>query len=368
MKPSETRILSERALELGFALSGVTPVFPVPRAADFQSWLARGLHGEMGYLAERAADRMDPERLLTGASSAVMVALNYARGPAPVPGPGEGRVARYAWGRDYHNVATKRLRKLQKFAEREFGMETYRSVDTGPVLERPYAERAGLGWTGRHTLLINPDIGSWLLLGVLLVDRELEHSTPGADACGACRLCVDACPTRAIDFESREVDARRCISYLTIENRGPMPLELRPLVGSWIFGCDVCQEVCPHNGRIAVSSDPAFPPSDRNALISVESVLLASQEELKSRFWATPVTRAQPTGLKRNALIVAGNQKAENIAPVIKGLLTDPDPVIRSTAAWTLGELGSSNCVERLLGDPDAGVRREAEIVLSLHR
>ncbi len=361
----ESRKLLDRASELGLALSGIAPVRPVPRAAEFESWLRRGLHGDMDYLAERAADRMDPDRLLTGVKSAVMVAVNYARGPAPRVAPGEGKVARYAWGRDYHNVATKRLRKLQKFAEREFGMQTYRSVDTGPVLERPYAELAGLGWTGRHTLLINPDLGSWLLLGVLLVDRELDYSTPETDACGSCRLCVDACPTEAIDWERREVDARKCISYLTIENRGPVQRELRPLIGSWMFGCDICQEVCPHNGGAPLSDDPAYPPMDKNAVIGVESVLAATDDELKARFWGSPVTRAQGAGLKRNALIVAGNQKHDALLPLYRTFLEDPDPVLRAQAVWTLGELGQEGFVEKLRTDPDAAVREEVEAVLS---
>lgn len=365
MKPDPGRLLKERAADLGFAITGSASVLPVPGAEAFTSWIERGLHGSMDYLAQRAADRLDPARLLSGARSVFMAAVNYARGEPLSPQLGMGQVARYAWGRDYHNIVGKRLKKLQRFALNELGMETYRCVDSGPLLERQYAAEAGLGWAGRHTLLINPDMGSWLLLGGMIVDRELEPDIPGTDACGSCRLCIDACPTQAISFKRREVDARRCISYLTIESRIASPRDLRAGIGSWIFGCDVCQEVCPHNRNTARSADPAFSPDDRNAVISVESVLSASDDELRARFHATPLARPGPAGLRRNALVVAGNQKVDGLAPLIRMLAGDADPLIRGQAVWALGQMGDMSTVEKLRSDPDAGVREEAEALLS---
>jgi len=318
----------------------------------------------MAWLADRMAERLDPVSVMPGAKSLMMVAVNYVRGPAPAAGAGQGSVARYAWGRDYHNVILKRLRKLQKFAERELGLKNYRSIDHGPVLERPYAEQAGLGWAGRHTLLINPELGSWLLLGAVLLDGELDYSAPASDACGTCRICVEACPTDAISLERREVDARRCISYLTIENRGPVPHEFRSGIGNWVFGCDICQEVCPHNVKIPAGSDPAYPEQDVNAILGIESLLVQDTGALKQRFVGSPIARAAGANLRRNALVVAGNQKLDSLAPLYRGLLDDPDPVIRGHAVWTLGEVGCRADIEKLRSDPDPSVRAEVEAVL----
>ncbi|HVR70674.1 MAG TPA: tRNA epoxyqueuosine(34) reductase QueG, partial [Vicinamibacteria bacterium] len=254
-----TDTVKARAAELGFDRVAVGPAGPPPHAAAFHRWIDAGHAGTMGYLGRRADERADPRRVLPGARSVVCVALNYYQGDPP-PDPSWLPVARYAWGRDYHDVMVPRLTEICQHLLRAGRARSRAYVDTGPVLERDLAARAGLGWIGKNTMLLHPALGSWFFIGVVLTDADLVHDAPLPDRCGSCSACLDACPTGA--FAAPYVlDARRCISYLTIEHRGEIAPELEPAVGPWQFGCDVCQSVCPWNRRAPRTAEIAFLPS-----------------------------------------------------------------------------------------------------------
>jgi len=309
-----TQRIKARALALGFDLVGVARVAPSDYADFYQAWLARGYAGEMLYLArpDAIAKRRDPRLILREARSAVVVALNYYQGLYESPGGGpRGRVARYAWGDDYHDLMWARLDALAAFIEAQVARPVLhrRYVDTGPLLERELAVRAGLGWFGKNTMLINPALGSWLLLGELLLELELVYDAPfGADHCGSCTRCIEACPSGCI-LPDRTLDASRCISYLTIElRREELPLELRPAVGDWIFGCDVCQEVCPWNRFARPSEEPAFQPRPGMPAPLLSELLALQEKDFSRRFKGSPIKRAKWRGLQRNAGVALDNQ------------------------------------------------------------
>jgi epoxyqueuosine reductase len=342
--------VKELALALGFDLAGVAPATPGPRSGFLREWLARGYAGDMAYLARRQDERLDPRRVLPGARSLVVVGLVYDPGePLPAP-PGASRVARYAGGEDYHDVLLERLEALASGIEvlvrRPLRSRAY--VDTGPILEREHAAAAGLGWIGKNTLLIHPRLGSYLFLGVLLTDLALEPDAPEPDHCGSCRACLDACPTAAFP-EPYVLDATRCISYTTIESRGPIPEPLREAHADWVFGCDVCQEVCPWNGRRARSVPP-----DREGLRArlaprapwvrptLEWILGLGEEDFRRAARGTALRRAKRRGLLRNALVAAGNAGRPSLAPAVRRHLESDDPVLAEHARWALARLGAS--------------------------
>lgn len=301
-------LIKAQSYGLGFDLVGIAPLGRAETAAAFDEWLARGYDGEMSYLARNAEKRRDSRLPVGGATTAIVVAMNYG-GNEP-----SGPVARYARGDDYHDVMLDRLTQLHRWIEQQVGRSVIGKpyVDTGPVLERDLARRAGLGWFGKNTMLINPRLGSFFFLGSLLVDLELEADAAFAtDHCGTCRRCLDACPTGAI-VEPHVLDATRCISYLTIEAKGAIPVELRQQVGELIYGCDICQEVCPWNEKFAVPMrEPAFRPraaiAGRNAKTLARELLEMSDEEFRIAFKGSPMKRAKLAGLKRNAAVVLGN-------------------------------------------------------------
>ncbi len=317
-----TQRIKEKTYALGFDLVGVAPLAPSEYGDFYESWLAQGYAGEMAYLARRdaVAKRRDPRLILsrdhsTEQGSCVVVALNYYQGSAEsreTQAAGErGRVARYAWGDDYHDVMWARLDALAAFFQAEVGRPVVhrRYVDTGPLLERELAVRAGLGWFGKNTMLINPRLGSWLFLGELLLDLELEYDAPfRADHCGTCTRCIDACPTNCI-LPDRVLDASRCISYLTIELKSEeMPAELRPMVGDWIFGCDVCQEVCPWNRFARPTDEPAFLSRPGISMLDLVEILALDEEGFRRRFKDSSILRAKRRGLERNAAVALDNQ------------------------------------------------------------
>lgn len=321
-----------RARELGFDLCGIAPAHPL-EPARLDRWLSRGWDAEMGWVRERRAERLDPSLLLPGARSVIALAASYAPAPGdPQPAPGELVVARYARGRDYHNVILKPARKLAAWL-RELGARVYCEVDTGAVLEKAWAQEAGLGWIGKNGLLIHERLGSWLLLGALVTDVELEVDAPHPDRCGECSLCIPACPTQAIP-EPRYVDARRCLAYHTIEHRSAIPREIAERAGDRVFGCDACQEVCPWNRR----AEPArlVQLRARTPSIKVDEVLALTHDEARRRYQGTPLLRAGRDGLVRTALAIAPRTAA--LREHAKGLAADPAPGVAEQARRTLEE------------------------------
>jgi len=338
-----TEILKRRALALGFDAVGVAAVSPLEAVAHYEAWLAAGFHGGMDWLAseKHVARRRDPSLLVRDLRAVVCVALCHAPDADPARDRRLGRIARYAAGEDYHRVMKDGLLALERFVQRELfpGSRSLWWSDTGAILERGWAVRAGLGWTGKHAGVLSRERGSWFLLGELLVDRPLDPDPPAdADHCGTCTRCLDACPTRAIVAPYR-VDARLCISYLTIEHRGAIPRHLRPLVGDWVFGCDVCQEVCPWN---------RFAPPARQARLharaydgwSLERFLAMSEAEFHAVFATSPIRRAGRAGFARNVCVALGNRGEGAAVPALAAALArDPAPLVRGHAAWALGEI-----------------------------
>jgi epoxyqueuosine reductase len=299
-----TEAARARALGLGFDLVAVGPAGPPEHGAELRRWIEAGHAGTMGYLARRLEERLDPARVLPGVRSVVCVGLNYYQG-APAD-QSWSPVARYAWGRDYHDVIEPRLERLAAFLAEAGGARSRGYVDTGPVLERDLAARAGLGWIGKNTMLLHPSLGSWFFIGVLLTTAELVPDEPLADRCGTCRACLDACPTGAF-VAPYVLDARRCISYLTIEHRGEVEPALRPGMAGWQFGCDVCQDVCPWNRKAPVATEDDFWP--RAAYPGADTIVAMDDEALRRRFAGTALLRAKPAGLRRNALIYRDNER-----------------------------------------------------------
>ena len=336
----ESRIRAQ-AYGLGFDLCGIAALGPVETAAAFDAWLERGYAGEMAYLERGAEKRRDARRPVEGATHAIVVAMSY--GGAEPSGP----VARYARGDDYHDVMIERLRELHRWIEGEVGRPVHGKayVDTGPVLERDLARRAGLGWFGKNTNLINPAVGSFFFLGELLVELELVPDEPfDADRCGTCRRCIDACPTGALVGE-RELDARRCVSYLTIELKGAIPEELRVGIGEMIYGCDICQEVCPYNHKFATElTEPAYAArsalSGKDARSLAVELLAMSQPEFSAAFKGSPMKRAKLRGLKLNASVVLGNVgTADDIGLLDRVREGEPDEMVRDHAEWALAAI-----------------------------
>lgn len=366
---SLTEALKAEAVRLGFDLVGITAAAPPPHAGALNDWLAAGHAGEMAYLARNAVRRADPRAAVPGARSIVVCGVHYRAAepdPATWNDPAHGRISRYAWGDDYHDVLLPRLRLLQEWLEARVGRagigRSY--VDTGPVLERPVGEMAGLGFQGKNTLLIHPRHGSWFVLGEILVDAELDADQPQQlGSCGGCTRCLQACPTQAF-VGPHVLDARRCISYLTIELKGPIPRELRPLMGNHIYGCDVCQEVCPWNRRWgAFTTEPAFTPRPGLAGPSLLDLAALDDEAFRTRFRGSPIKRIKRRGLLRNVAVALGNWREPASIDPLSRLLYDHEPLIRGHAAWALGRIGGPDAHAALNGrlavEDDPWVREE---------
>lgn len=344
-----------RCLDLGFAVAGIAPAANSAHAAALRDWLATGKHGSMAYLVDHVETRLDPRRLLPGARSIVLVAALYQsrndQPPATLPAL-HGRLARYAQGRDYHRILKRRLHALADALRADHPSESFKPfADIQPILEREHASRAGLGWIGKHTLLIHPTLGSYTLLGGVLTTLAIappNTQQPVTDHCGTCTRCIDACPTQAITPYS--VDASRCISYLTIERRLPVPAEFHARIGDWLFGCDICQDVCPHNsprtaGLNVGHSDPALAP--RHTSLNAFDMLAWSAEDRATQLHGTPLARMTLATLKRNAILVLANlaiadsTHREQIIARLTQLATDPtEPdLVRETAQLALQRL-----------------------------
>ena len=378
-------LIRARALELGFDAVGIAKVTPLEAAARYEAWLAAGRHGAMRWLAtpKHRERRADPARILKGVRSVVSVAMCHPPERDVARDRRLGRIARYAAGDDYHRIMRERLRVLEREIEAMLpGARALWYSDTGAILERAWAERAGLGWIGKHSGLLSQTLGSWFLLGELLVDRDLggADAEPAVDHCGTCVRCIEVCPTGAITGP-RELDARLCISYLTIEQRGPIPRELRAKIGDWIFGCDLCQEVCPWN---------RFAPESREARLkareldgwTLEKFLTLDEAAFDTLFHHSPIRRAGLAGFQRNVCVALGNRGEASAVPTLANVLENgAAALVRAHAAWALGEIAqrlgaeSAECsvadvrvrLERAArSDPDDSVREEARAAARL--
>ncbi|HEV3022951.1 MAG TPA: tRNA epoxyqueuosine(34) reductase QueG [Pirellulales bacterium] len=364
-----TLALKREAARLGFAMAGACPAATPTGIARFHDWLAAGYAGEMHYLAARSAAYRNPTNVLDGARSLLMLAFNYRTVEPRAPARGQGRVSRYAWGADYHGLIHRRLEQLGEFLCGQVAGAAVRGVvDTAPLLEREFAQLAALGWIGKNTLLLNKQLGSWFFLAALLTDVELDYDEPHADDhCGTCRACLDACPTGAF-VAPYVLDARRCISYLTIELKGSMPAELRPMLDDWLFGCDVCQDVCPWNQRAPMAGEPALSPAPEMNPVELAGLFALDDDAFRCRFRRTALWRPKRRGLLRNAAIVLGNQRDPAALPALARGLTDDEPVVRAACAWALGRYddpaAQAALRARLIDENDPYVREELMVAL----
>ena len=305
MEISLTQRLKMKADELGFSAIGIVRAEVLNEEGPrLHEWLTRGYQASMRWLERDAEKRVDVTKVLPNVKSVICVALNYYTPSHHANSPAIGKISRYAWGDDYHLVVTKRLEKLYEFITSEIpGVTGKMYVDTGPVMEKVWAARAGIGWVGKHTNLITKKFGSWVFLGEILIDAELEYDTPMLDSCGTCRACLDACPTQAI-VQPYVLDANKCISYLTIEHRSELPKEIASNFQNWIYGCDICQDVCPWNRFQKETEEPAFHPREENLAPPLKELAGISQEEFSRRFKGSPIKRTKHSGLTRNAKTV----------------------------------------------------------------
>jgi epoxyqueuosine reductase len=338
-----TERVKATARDLGFDLVGVAPAVTPEGATRLAAWLERGFAGEMNYMHRQAAAREHPRHVLDGVCSIVVAGVNYRTSDPEPTGPLDGRISRYAWGDDYHVVMKQRLQRLADFLhDASPGCRTRVVVDTAPLLERDFALLAGIGWIGKNTMLINKRQGSWIFLGAVLTDLELDCDEPHtADHCGTCTRCLDACPTDAF-AAPHQLDSRRCISYLTIELRGPVPPELRGGVGQWLFGCDVCQDVCPWNRKAPKTSDPAYLPRSPGGVLDARTIAMMSDDELRGLVRGTTLTRTGLDGLRRNAAIVLGNSQSPDALPALQQLAAHASDVVAEAARWGIDRCRSS--------------------------
>ncbi len=338
----------------GFDLVGICSADPPDHWAFYLDWLDKGYSGEMHYLNRNLERRSSLHEILPEAKSVVCVGLNYE--PAQVDTRADdharGLISRYARGEDYHEVMVEKLQRLFEQIQTQVPSAKGKVyVDTGPVLERDFAARAGLGWFGKHTNLIHKRKGSWFFLGEIILSLDLVVDAPVTDHCGTCTLCMEACPTEAIP-EPFVIDSTRCISYLTIELKGPIPRDLRQGMGSWVYGCDICQEVCPWNIKHATpTEEPAFQAREGLENPVLSDLLMMDQQEFSKKFKGSPIKRTKRRGLLRNAAVALGNTKDPRGIPALSKALTDDEPLIRQHAAWALGRIG---------GDLASGILRDA--------
>jgi epoxyqueuosine reductase len=364
-------VIRNKALELGFDAVGFAKASLAPEAQDnLKAFIAQGLHGEMDWMPAKADRRGDPQVLWPDAKSVVVLGLNYGPDADPLesePARDRANISVYARHRDYHDVLKKKLKSLGRWIAETQKTEVKVFVDTAPVMEKPLAQSGGIGWQGKHTNLVSRELGSWLFLGEVFLALDLEADQAESDHCGECRRCLDACPTQAFPAPYR-IDARRCISYLTIEHKGPIPRELRPLIGNRIYGCDVCLAVCPWNKFAQAGAQPEL--KARADLTAPELAELATLDDAAFRqlFAGSPIKRIGRDRFLRNVLIAIGNSGAAGLLPSVLSSLSDPSPLVRGAAVWALGRLSSSSEMRALAPanpDPEPGVAEEWRNILA---
>ena len=361
-----TEQIKARAQKLGFELVGITPAEESQTIRLYERWLENEYAGKMAYLEKHLQLKRDPRHCLPEAKSVISLAINYyTLNPVQtlVENPERGQISRYAWGDDYHEVIRAKLRQLAQFidetAERKLKHKIY--VDTGPIIEREYAQKAGIGWIGKNTNFINWQSGSWYFLAEVLVGVELEYDWQlPRGSCGTCTLCIEACPTDAI-VAPNVLDSRLCISYLTIELKDSIPREMRPQIGNLIFGCDICQEVCPWNSKATPSIEPGFYPREENIAPKLLSLINMTQAEFSKRFKNSPIKRAKRRGFLRNVAVALGNWGNRRAVPALKRALNDDEALVREHAAWALGKIGGKSAKEAL--DTRLSVETEVQVV-----
>ncbi len=339
------------ARQIGFDSCRIAACDMPTHASEFREWLRQGAHGEMNYMQRGEEKRCDPQKVLSGAKSIVVLALNYFQGEGNRRSPASaklrrgrqtaatGTIARYAWGDDYHDVIEAKLDKIDQFL-RGFGGQQKCYVDTGPILERDHAAQAGIGWHGKNTMLIDEQLGTWFFLAEILTTLELLADQPVEDRCGTCERCIKACPTGAITAPHR-LDARRCISYLTIELKGSIPLELRPLIGDRIFGCDDCLDVCPWNRFAQVSHETAFSARESTTGMALREYLRLSDAEFRQLFKNSPIKRIKRRGFLRNVCVALGNAGDLSDLFALERAAADPEPLIAEHAGWAIEQIGA---------------------------
>jgi epoxyqueuosine reductase len=313
--------IKEKAFELGFQQVGIARAEQLgEEAVNLNEWLSLGYHGTMEWMKKDAEKRSDILLVLPNAKSVISVAMNYCTDVEHVEADGTGKISRYAWGDDYHGILEKRLTALLQFIrEQSPGVQAKIYVDTGPVMDKVWAQRAGIGWIGKHTNVISQEHGSWIFLGEIIVDLELEYDAPATDHCGSCSLCIEACPTDAI-VEPYVVDSNKCISYLTIEHRGEIAPELGAKFKHWLYGCDICQDVCPWNHKFAEETElKEFHPRPHNIAPDLNSIVMMTQDEFSAKFSKSPIKRTKLAGLKRNATVLLENATHPPAPSLAKG-------------------------------------------------
>lgn len=346
-----TNLIKDKAMQIGFDLIGISPVGDYPESQYFKKWLAKGYHAGMDYMDRNGKEREDVRNVVPGARSVISCALNYNSDipySTEMSDPKRGWISRYAWSEDYHFRVKEMIDQLKSYvkdvSESELNSRAY--VDTGPVLERSYAKYAGIGWTGKNTCIINQEIGSWLFLSEIITDIELEYDNPAPDRCGTCTKCIDACPTDAIR-QPYVLDSNRCISYLTIENKGEIPEDKREGIGNNIFGCDICQDVCPWNREAGTGDDKSWPEQDLYAP-ELSRMISLKDGGFNKKFRKSPLKRAKRRGFLRNVLVAIGNSADRSHIGQVEECLEDKEPLVRSHAVWALWKLEGVSCFDKL--------------------
>ena len=331
--------IRNQALALGFDAVGFAKAEMAPEAQEnLRQFLAQGLHGEMDWLPAKADRRADPKVLWPDAKTVIVLGLNYGPDHDPLEETGDARISVYARHRDYHDVLKKKLKALARWIADAHKTEVKVFVDTAPVMEKPLAQAGGIGWQGKHTNLVSRQLGSWLFLGEVFLALDLPADEPESDHCGECRRCLDTCPTQAFTAPYR-IDARRCISYLTIEHKGPIPRDLRPLIGNRIYGCDDCLAVCPWNKFARAAASPELQARADLAAPDLSELAAMDDAEFRARFSGSPIKRIGRHRFLRNVLIAIGNSGQPELAPAARTLLADPSPLVRGAAVWALSRL-----------------------------